>query len=244
MILGMFSQQAKIAAVAAGGIQFVGGKVSSAVAAALSFDFASLTGGTDTSPSVGDYVIVVAGWSRAGTSTVSLGTIPVGLASVKNAIGSDSIDASIHFYGGFYEAGTATGGSVNSPGGSSSGLVAIYVFRGVDATTPLDATTTSIQRTNGCDITLSTITPVTAGAVIVGSAVAGHQSGSNTFFDPIAHTYEGIFHRGSSTTYDGAICIAHHTGWTTGVFSPGLFDFNGGDSLSSAASVTIALRPA
>jgi hypothetical protein len=240
MIAGITASFA--AALAASGITFVGGKVASAVAGALSFDFASLTGGTDTSPSVGDYVIVVAGWSRAGTSTVSLGTIPTGLASVKSAIGSDSIDASIHFYGGFYEAGTSTGGSVNSPGGSSSALVAIYVFRNVNATTPLDATTTSIQRANGCDITLSSITPVTAGAVIVCSAVAGHQSNSNTYFDPAG--FINILHKGSSTTYDGAIIICQHVDWVSGAFAPGLFDFNGGDTLSSAASVTIALRPA
>ena len=246
MIAGIIAQQAAMNAAppAAGGIQFVGGKVVSAVGASLSFDFTGLTGGLATEPSVGDFFLISVGWARAGTSTPSLGTIPVGCdASPLFAVrGSDSIDASLAPYKGIYEAGSSTGGSANSPGGGSTNLVAIQVFRGVDAVTPMDVAPTAAVRSNGCDITLAAITPVTAGAVICCCAVSGSQSSSNTYFDP--PTITDIFKVGRATTNDGSIIVGANYDWVSGAFSPGLFDFNGGDSLSSAASGSVALRPA
>jgi hypothetical protein len=236
MIAGITASQARFQG--AQGAQFVGGFVDNTTGAVLPFDFTSLT-----DVQVGDYIVVVAGWSRAGTTTVSLGTIPTGLSSLGSRIASDTIDTSIHIYGGFYEAGTASGGSVNNPGSNSTNMVGVYAFRGIDATTPQDTAVQLISRTNGCDITLLSITPVTPGAIIICAAVAGHQSNSNNYIDPAG--FKNIYKVGNGNTYDGAIIIAQaQSAWSSGVFVPGLFDFAGGDTLSSAAGFTMALRPA
>lgn len=244
MILGIPAQQANLQPAPPGsGIQFVGGKIVSVVGGGLAFDFTGLTGGLATEPSVGDFFLIVCGWAQSGTSTVSLGTSPVGtIGSEASARGSDSIDASINVYSGIYEAGSSTGGTLNSPGGSSTGLVTVYVFRGVDPTTPMDVAALSVARTNGCDITVPDITPVTAGAVIVCAAVSGSQSRANTYFDPAG--FVNIYKVGRETTYDGSMIVGSYFDWVSGIFDPGVFDFNGGDSLSSAAAVSVVMRPA
>jgi hypothetical protein len=223
------------------GTTLVGANVITASGVAITFDFASLVGGLASAPEIGDYIMVCCGWSRAGTTTTWLSTIPVGLSSIVSRIASDTIDSSIHLYGGFYEAGTATGGVVASPGNASANMVAIYVFRGVDPTTPLDVTPTSVIRTNGCDITMPSITPVTAGAKIVCFAASASQSGANTYIDPAG--FVDIHKKGQNgSTEDGSIIEATYNDWTSGPFAPGIFDFSGGDSFSSACGITVALR--
>jgi hypothetical protein len=244
MILGMFAQQAKLVPPAVDGIQFVGSSIQSG-ANSVAFDFSGLTGGIDTAAADGDYLMIISATARSGAAGASLTVVPTGVSatSIANAQGSDSVDGNCRCYAGFHEAGSETGGTVGITGSSMSIVTAIFVFRGVDPVTPLDVAPTEVSRTNGCDITLVSITPVTAGAVIVCAAASGSQSNANTYFDP--STIDNIIKLGRGSTYDASLIVGTGTpAWTSGAFSPGLFDFNGGDSLSSAGAFSIALRPA
>jgi len=221
-------------------IQFVGGKIQRNGA----FDFTGLSGGLDTAPSDGDFFLLLGGQARRGSGGGSLSVVPIGTdpVSIMNVQGSDNVDSHLRVWKGLYEAGSATGGTYSIGGSAATGEIAIMVWRGVDPVTPIDAGPTTVSRTNGCDITLVGITPVTEGAVIVCAACSGSQSNSATYVNP--PTITDIFKLGRASTYDSSLIVGANYDWVSGEFLPGLFDFSGGDSLSSACAGSIALRPA
>jgi hypothetical protein len=123
-----------------------------------------------------------------------------------------------------------------------AGAMAVYVFRGVDQTTPLDV---AAQQTTGTDSALAnppSITPTTAGAFIVCIGAAGHLGGTGTFTSSDLTDFLTIGH---NDTNDVTLGVGHKDDWTSGAFDAAAFGFSlsSGTSYSWAAT-TIALRPA
>ena len=126
------------------------------------------------------------------------------------------------------------------PGGYQL-LVGISAWRGVDSTTPLDATTTtSLDDAGSSTVTAASITTVTDGAMIValcnGSANVTHSGWANAGLESVTEIYD----HGTGAAGDGCISGAYGikttagaSGATTGTQSAG----------SHNANFTIALRP-
>jgi hypothetical protein len=227
------------------GITLVGTKKASiGSTAALPFDFTGLTGGSDTSPSVGDYFLIVLGSGNGGPTIPSLSVNPVGLLGSLVAISSsDSIDSGLRILDGVYEAGSSTGGTMAAETSINGRGYAIVVLRGVNATTPQDTAATTASGTNGSNPVPPAITPVSSGAWIFATGVAGHNDhpatmsiGNMTLLEDVAC---------NSGTYDANVGVASKTDWTTGSFSPNTMNCTApGSSAHSWTAATLVIRPA
>lgn len=122
---------------------------------------------------------------------------------------------------------------------------AIYVFRGVDTTTPMDATPVVTGNINTGVANAAAITPVTAGAWIVVFAGAAVAAGA-VFTNPAGMSTTTNHFRSATittTTNDANIGGAIFTGWTSGSYDPAAFGGSTSTNTGSWSAVTLALRP-
>jgi hypothetical protein len=125
------------------------------------------------------------------------------------------------------------------PTGSTAdaGAMAVYVFRGVNVSTPLDVTPTTATGSGSAAANPPSITPVTGGSYIV--CVGSHGSASGAVFTSSDLT--DFITVTSSDTNDGTIGIGHYTDWASGAFDAAAFGTAAG-SLSAWSAMSIALR--
>lgn len=226
----------------AGGIQYVGGRTfafsgtTSDVTISL---FGTLTGGLATSPTYGDVAIVYFGTGSTGDRDL----IVENYTEVAELYANSTFDTNLvvaYRTLNIFSLGSIvlTGGSRNT---ADAGVVAIQVWRGVNATTPLDVTHTTATTTTSVLCNPPAITPTTSGAVIVTGGAGAHNVGAETFANSELEDFLTV---GSGDTNDATIGLGYHV-WTSGEFNPAQFTFGGTDSTDfSSASVTLALRPA
>lgn len=231
------------------GIQFVGGNIASKLGATsgnstLALN-SGLTGGIASAVSNGDLVIAAFATSSAADRTLAItdGTNNYTLIA-SELYANDDLDTNLRVAYKFVSGDTATtfGPTGNADEG---GATAVYVFRGVNATTPLDATATTATGTNALQPDPPAITPVTSGAFVVSVGASAHISGTavyNTPSDLIA--FRSVGH--SDNYADGTMGIGHKDDWVSGSFNPAAWTHpnNTNTSLASWAALTLALRPA
>lgn len=231
-------------------IQFVGGATAAKVGATSGTSTiplnTGLTGGIASGVSQGDMVIAVFGTGSSADRTLSItdGTTDytlIGSELYQNGSSRDTnLRVAYKFMGATPDASTTFGPTGNS---DDAGAMAVYVFRGVDPTTPLDvAVTTASNILSSADP--PAITPLTAGAFIVCVGAAAHSEGSSTDFT--ASGLVDFVTRGANDVNDVCIGIGHKDDWTSGAFdcaafSTGIFIFS--DGPNSWAAMSIALRP-
>jgi hypothetical protein len=122
---------------------------------------------------------------------------------------------------------------------------AVYVFRGVDTTTPLDVAAVVTGAINTGVANAPAIVPSTQGAWIVvfgGAAVAA----GAVFTNPAGMSTTTNHFRSATittTTTDANIGGAIFTGWTSGSYDPAAFGGSTTTNTGSWSAVTIALRP-
>jgi hypothetical protein len=224
-------------------IQFVGGAVAAKVGATsgnttISLS-AGLTGGIASAVSAGDLVIAAFGTGSAADRTLAItdGTNPYTLIASELFVNGTDEDQNLRvaykFMGSTPDASTTFGPTGNT---ADAGAMAVYVFRGVDPTTPLDVTPTTATGTGSLRPNPPAITPATAGAFIV---CVGNGGGTAAL---TSSELTGFLSIGSNDTNDTAIGIGHKNDWSSGAFDPAQF---GGDSgfLDAWIAMTIALRP-
>lgn len=204
-------------------------------------DLTALTGGSDSSPSTGDVIIV------AATSCVESGTgnypdmNSSGFTQITEIEGSDTYVTSCRIWykvvGGTPDTGVDIGGSGS---GARSEVGLAFVFRGVDNATPLDVTTTTATGANTVLANPPSITPTTAGSWIMPIGAGGHGNDVDTFSSSELSNFasKGINDTGDATIGAGTIA------WSGGAFDPAAFSFSGSDlTFYSWAAATLALRP-
>ncbi len=226
-------------------IQYVGralGVVNSTASATYNFSLTSLTGGIGTAPQAGDLIVVYSGFPQA--SDLNPGVTTAGYTEVADLYANDTRDANLsvsyRVADGSETSITVTGS--NSASYGSATLVA--VFRGVDTTTPLDATTTTATGTNAGLANGPAITPVTPGAwVITGGLQTGDTTPSVAFTGPSGFTEIGQV-GATGTTSGPRIGVYYKSGWSSGAVDPTAWA--GGESTTSDSwgAATLALRPA
>lgn len=235
---------ATAAAAATSPIQYVGGRTAGSIGTTINITISlsgTLTGGLASAPAAGDLVIVYFG---TGSNT-DRDLVVSGYTEITELYANDSYDTNLvvayKFMGGTPDTSfTLAGGTLSA---ADAGAVAVQVWRGVNATTPLDVTSTTATGSNSILCNPPAITPVTGGAIIV----SGGAGGNNASADPTTFSSSDLtafMSTSRSDTYDVTIGLGYKV-WTSGAFDPAQFTFSGTNSTSlSWAAVTLALRPA
>jgi len=231
-----------LAPTAAGNIEFVGGSITSKVGATSGNSTISLTsgltGGIASSVSDGDLVIAVfaTGSSADRTLAITDGTNNYTLIG-SELWSNDTNDTNLRVAYKFVSGDTST---TFGPTGNAqdAGAMAVYVFRGVDAS-PLDVSATTATGLSSTAADPPSIEPVTAGAFIV---CIGATSEEPTFTVP-SDLIDFLQVR-QTDTYPVALGIGHKDDWTSGAFDAAAFAPSFSDSIPCWAAMSIALRPA
>ncbi len=198
----------------------------------------SLSGGSDSSPREGDYVFVAVCTSNSADLTFSAST--AGYTKVADLYANNTGTTADCSMAVFYKRmGASPDSSVTITSSATAFLIAtVYVVRGMNASTPMDATaTTATTVTNGAVPDPPAITPATARAAVL---AVGCAAGSGTMTDL---TSSDLANFDSRNTGFAATGIGLIYGWASGAVNPAAFG-GGGASLRATASVTMALRPA
>lgn len=223
---------------------YVGGQVAGRTnpTAALQVTFA-LTGGIDTVPRAGDFVLVSAvTGSAAGNPpmavTVPTGYTPLGQLNQSGVTADTSQNVSHKRMGATPDTTVTIPGTTNNAWGEA---YSIQVWRGVDSLTPMDVTPVSAGGTGTGQPNPGAITPITPGAVIVicGGGAAG--TGAN-YTAPTNYATDFLTAFGADTT-DAMVGSGYWDGWTSGPEDPGTYGGGTTGTEDSWTAYTLALRP-
>ena len=207
----------------------------------------TLTGGSNTSPSAGDLVVV---WCSAAADTTAAATQTVS----GNTSGTYSTETQQSQLGTTYDSyaqlnwmvqGSTPDTTITIPSSGSARNAqrwAIHVFRGVDQTTPWDVTSTTASGTASGRPNPPSITPSTSGAWILW---LGHSSAA-TGTAYTAPTDFATNWRGGTTsdTADDMDGFGYYTGWTSGAYDPAAITAGGtANAADSWVAKTAVLKP-
>ena len=232
----------------AAGIQYVGSTVGFASATNVTVSLSgTLTGGIASSPATGDLVITYAGCSSTSNRIVAASGNTSGFYTsivllARSGINYATIGVSRQFMGATPDTSVTA-----SHNGSAADTISVYisVWRGVDATTPLDVTRTNSA--SALAIQPPAITPITSGAYIVSGAIGAAGSGAiqsnGVYTSADLSDFRSI---GGGSGARTSVVGAGYKEWTSGSFQPATFGTTNitDSSDCTSAAVTIALRPA
>lgn len=123
--------------------------------------------------------------------------------------------------------------------GNIGAAAAVYVLRGVDTTTPEDATTTTATGIDGSSVDPSSTTTVTDGAWVLAGA-----GWTNPAVPTAPTNYSNLVQTFGDDAQDGAIMSATRLITTAGAENPGVFGNTIGAGTDAWAAATVAVRPA
>jgi hypothetical protein len=228
-------------------IEFVGGNTAGKLGAtsgnttiALN---GSLTGGIASAVAAGDLVIAAFATGSAADRTLAITDGTTGYTLIDSELHANDTEqtnlrVAYKFMGGTPDASTTFGPTGNI---ADAGAMAVYVFRGVDTSTPLDVAAVPATALNTQLANPGPITPTTAGAYIV-CVGAGAREGLGDFSSSDLTDFRT--QSGSNDTNDITLGVGHKPDWASGEFNPAAWTHSVGDSVNySWAAMTIALRP-
>ena len=162
---------------AAAGLQYVGGMTGTGAAndRDVTFSLTSLTGGIASQPAEDDIVIVAGQLEQGANRAVAITGYDLSL----DLYSSDSYRTNMTVGYKVMGATPDTSFEVTSSGISSNNAWAVcaQVWRGVDTVTPMDVTQVTSDGNNNSGIpNPPSITPVTAGAIIIAMGASGSQN--------------------------------------------------------------------
>lgn len=224
-------------------VELVGTTTASGTLSAYDMPLTALAGGIGSAPAAGDLVVVVNTFINTKNFDPGVGT--AGYTEVADLYSNDSLDTNLSV--DYKVMGSTPDTTVSCNGSSATADASVclaLVFRGIDSTTPLDVTATSITGTSAEDIDCPSTTPATSGALVVclGGAVGGALP-SGAFTWPSGYTEGADI---SSDPGNVALAVGAYTRWSgSGAEDPGAFALTMGTSGSDSwGAVTLALRPA
>jgi hypothetical protein len=223
-------------------INYVGGRTqTSSSTNAITVSLTGLTGGLATAPEPDDFVLVVRCW--ASNQVRSPSTSSTGWGVLAEIFGDSTNDTNLEIYWKFMGTTPDTSITLNAhTTGNDSSTIIVYVFRGVDLTTPFDVTSTTATTTTTVLPNPPAITPTTTNSIIVVAAGGSHTNSGGTVRTYTAGYLTNFLTVGRDSTYDAIAGIGWLT-WTSGAYDPAAWTWGGTDGTGfSSASRTIALR--
>lgn len=195
--------------------------------------------------SEGDLVLVFQNF--ATTTNRTMGMVTAGYTQEANLYVAGTYATEVGLFWKVMGATPDTTAEVSYVGSSTDNQRgACVVLRGVDGTTRFDVATvtSSASGTNPNDPNPGSITPVTAGALILVFGAGTDDPTSNFTMSVGANVTFIDNHNGGASAADGA-CALGLKNWTSGAFDPDAFTASTNISGSAtAASIVCALRPA
>lgn len=234
-------------------ITFVGSHVGThAATTAQTVNFSSLLDSSGATPTLlqGDIVYVAVENASTLNRTVAGGAdvmVPSGYTGLGvHDYRNDSNDSNFRVSRKLMGATPDTSVAIPPSNATTAGVAyAIYVFRGVNATTPESPTIVYTGAINTGVANAAAIIPVTAGSWVVvfgGAAVAAGAAFTNpSGFDATTNYFRSATI--TTTTNDANIGGAIYTGWTTGSYDPAAFGGSTSTNTGSWSAATLALNP-
>ncbi len=228
-------------------IQLVGTSTASGTTAAYNLSLTALKGGIGGVVARGDIVIVI---NTNGTTTnqTNPGVGTAGykeMANIFNSVDTDRTNFSVSYkiMNDTPDTTVSCNGST-APNGSS--VCAALVFRGVNPITPMDVASTtasSLVNTNE-DADCPSITPVTAGAVVVCTGGAAGASVDSTAVTYPANYTAGVQSLSPSDPGTVAAALGSYRFWTSGAEDPAAYALDLGTATQNTwVALSLALRP-
>jgi hypothetical protein len=222
---------------------YVGGQVAGRAGnvATASVNFA-LTGGLAAVPAAGDLVIitvVVGSQGRTPACAVS-GYTALGQINANGTTYDTSMDVSWKVMGGTPDTSFTLPATGNA---QDAQRYTIQVWRGVDATTPMDVTPVTASGTGTGRPNPGTITPTTAEAIIL--ICAGGAAAAGAAYTGPANYTTNFLTGATADTNDAMVGSGYRaTAWTSGAEDPAVYTGGTTNAADSWAAYTLALRPA
>jgi hypothetical protein len=170
---------------------FIGsGGVGQANGGSGSVDLTALTGGTSSTASENDIVVITVHYESASSGIPTMTTS--GYTQIASGFANDSVDSQVAvFYKimGATPDTTAVYAASGDTGGATSAT--LMVFSGVDLTTPIDVTATTTITTSTVIPAFSSITASssTTGSILIGAAGGGHTQDVTAFYSDADSQY-------------------------------------------------------
>lgn len=214
-----------------------------------SISLTDLTGGFASAPRANDLVIVAIN-ENYNLNIAGTAALPGGTYTIQCDVYGDSTHNASFVVGTRVMPSTPdTTVSIKPSSASGNALAyAIYVFGGVDPTTPMDVTPTTATANNSSHANPPAITPVTAGALIV--ATGGGSAGDTAALTQAAgqlSDFASITSTSAFSVFNDASVAMGTFAWSSGSFDPTAFidAAYGATNVSNAfGACTLALRPA
>lgn len=224
-------------------ISYVGGQVGGRAGSTSTTNITyALTGGTNSTPQAGDFVVITDVIASAGRTPACAITAPATWNSLTqiNANGTTydtSLNVSYKFMGGTPD----TTFTLPSTGNiQDAQRYTIQVWRGVDTTNPFDVTAVSASGTATGRPNPGSITPTTSGAYVL--ICGGGAAATGAAYTAPAN-YTTNFLTGTTADTNDAMVGSGYRAWTSGTEDPAAYTGGTANAVDSWASYTLALRP-
>jgi hypothetical protein len=232
-------------------IEFVGSQIATlgnSTASSYTIATTGLTGGSDTQAREGDLLIVASGWASVNNGNPGVLDTTLSWTEPLDLWGDDTYDTNLSVAWAHANVTPPATISVSASGATqdSSGAI-LFVFRGHDTTTPMDATPVGTQGANSNTPNPPAIVPATTGAATVAIGFGAFANGANRTITAAPTNYTGLRAMQSALggTYDFMGGMAYRLSRTGGVSEdPVAFSVSGTANTSSWAAATLAIRPA
>jgi len=207
----------------------------------------TLSGGSNTSPSAGDLVVV---YCSVGTNVTYQATSQTISGNNNGAYDNLTFQSSADDYYSqsqlnYKIQGATVDTSITIPSSANirnAQRWVVHVFRGVDSATPLDVTSVPATGNNTGRPDPAGITPTTAGAWVV--AYYASSAGTGAAYTAPSEL-SGWLGDTTADTYDCMNGGGYYSSWTTGEYNPQAVTAGGTtNAADSWTAMTIALRPA
>ncbi len=225
-------------------IAYVGGTSRSSTGTSnYNVSLTSLSGGSGSSPIEGDIVVVVTSAGATSNSNPQVNT--AGFTELCDLYSNSTYDTNMAV--AWKIMGPTPDTSINVNGGPttySACTTVVHVWRGVDPNNPIDVTTTTSTGTGSLNANPPSITPITAGSLILlcGSATSSDTSPSS-HSAPSGTTNFVNIKLGVSLAGGGYSMIASYEYWTSGAYDPSAFTNSDSATNGTWAAATVVLRP-
>lgn len=223
-------------------IEYVGGTTGTTAGTTSSWTISltGLTGGLDSAPAAGDFVVVFYGVGGAGESA-ALALSVTGYAEAALVFSDDSNEAHTLCATKILTTDDTSISLSQTFSTVHAGAAVIHVFRNVDPDNPMDVAAEPRSRVNSVIPLFSNIAPATPGAWVVAGAAGGHTRSTGVYTSSDLSGFLSVVGNSTRDVTVGSGYIEN----ASGTVSPAPFGFTGADgSTFAAGSVLIALRPA
>jgi 6-phosphogluconolactonase (cycloisomerase 2 family) len=222
-------------------LSYVGGTGNVGTTGSFSVSLTALTGGTGSTAQEGDLVLVLN--AIGGATNGNPGVSTAGFTEEQDLYADDSNDANLSVSWKFMTASPDTSVSCNGSGsGTVSASCIVYVWRGVDPTTPFDVAETVATGINSAIPNPASITPTTAGSMVVIFGAGALASSDITVTAPTGYVEMVNISSDAGSAIISAVASKEWSG--SGAEDPAAWTDWSSGTAGSWAAVTVALRPA